>query len=73
MSTDEPKQLSKEEQDKIIHELEDFEDEFDDAIENEGDLEKDKDGAAFSVSKEELSILRADLACEFPEDYDYLR
>mmetsp|Transcript_18410 Transcript_18410/g.23886 ORF Transcript_18410/g.23886 Transcript_18410/m.23886 type:complete len:339 (-) Transcript_18410:146-1162(-) len=72
MSTDEPKQLSKEEQDKIIHELEDFEDEFDDAIENEGDLEKDKDGAAFSVSKEELSILRADLACEFPEDYDYL-
>lgn len=26
----------------------------------------------FSVSKEELSVLRAELACEFPDDYEYL-
>mmetsp|Transcript_5947 Transcript_5947/g.8681 ORF Transcript_5947/g.8681 Transcript_5947/m.8681 type:complete len:339 (+) Transcript_5947:94-1110(+) len=70
MSIEEPKTLTKEEQDKIKHELEDFEDEFDDAVENEGDI-KDGDGN-FGVSKEELSILRAELACEFPEDYDYM-
>jgi hypothetical protein len=27
----------------------------------------------FEVTKEEMSIIRAELACEFPEDYDYLR
>jgi hypothetical protein len=25
------------------------------------------------VTKEEMSIIRAELACEFPEDYTYLR
>lgn len=27
----------------------------------------------FEVTKEEMSIIRAELACEFPEDYTYLR
>lgn len=27
----------------------------------------------FEVTKEEMSIIRAELACEFPEDYEYLR
>ena len=27
----------------------------------------------FDVTKEEMSIIRAELACEFPEDYEYLR
>ena len=65
------KELSLAEQDEIKHELEEFEDEFDDAVQTEGEL-KDGDGN-FGVSKEELSILRADLACEFPEDFEYLR
>lgn len=71
MSAEQPKILTKQEQEKIKNELEDFEDEFDDAVENEGEI-KDGDGN-FGVSKEELSIIRAELACEFPEDYDYLR
>mmetsp|Transcript_15418 Transcript_15418/g.24977 ORF Transcript_15418/g.24977 Transcript_15418/m.24977 type:complete len:344 (+) Transcript_15418:84-1115(+) len=43
-------------------------DDFKDAVEEE---EVEVDGA-FPVSPEELSIIRAELACEFPEDYDYL-
>jgi hypothetical protein len=27
----------------------------------------------FEVTKEEMSIIRAELACEFPDDYAYLR
>lgn len=27
----------------------------------------------FEVTKEEMSIIRAELACEFPEDYTYMR
>jgi hypothetical protein len=27
----------------------------------------------FEVTKEEMSVIRAELACEFPEDYEYLR
>ena len=27
----------------------------------------------FEVTKEEMSIIRAELACEFPEDYTYFR
>jgi hypothetical protein len=27
----------------------------------------------FEVTKEEMSIIRAELACEFPDDYEYLR
>jgi len=42
------------------------EEEFEDAVENEG-------GAGdFEVTAEEMSIIRAELACEFPEDYNYL-
>lgn len=63
--------LTKAEQSEIKSELEEFEDEFDDAVQTEGEL-KDVEGN-FGVSREELTILRADLACEFPEDYDYLR
>jgi len=41
-------------------------DEFQDAVEEEGE-----DTKVFDVSVEEMSIIRAQLACEFPEDYDY--
>jgi hypothetical protein len=27
----------------------------------------------FEVTQEEMSVIRAELACEFPEDYAYLR
>lgn len=27
----------------------------------------------FEVTKEEMSIIRAELACEFPDDYTYMR
>jgi len=27
----------------------------------------------FEVTKEEMSVIRAELACEFPDDYNYLR
>ena len=27
----------------------------------------------FEVTQEEMSIIRAELACEFPEDYTYMR
>jgi hypothetical protein len=43
-------------------------DEFQDALEDE---EIDSSGN-FEVSQEELAIIRAELACEFPEDYAYL-
>jgi len=62
--------LSKSEQQKILNELEEFEDEFDDAVQTEGELKNESGN--FGVSREELSLLRADLACEFPEEYDYL-
>jgi len=37
----------------------------------EGDNVTDSKGN-FPVSKEELSVIRAELACEFPDDYEYL-
>lgn len=43
-------------------------DEFKDALEDE---EVDADGN-FHVTPEELSIIRAELASDFPDDYDYL-
>lgn len=46
------------------------EDEFEDAI-DENKAGPDSSGN-FDVSIEELSIIRAELACEFPEDYNYL-
>mmetsp|Transcript_6433 Transcript_6433/g.9374 ORF Transcript_6433/g.9374 Transcript_6433/m.9374 type:complete len:349 (-) Transcript_6433:373-1419(-) len=46
------------------------EDEFEDAAELDSEIQ-DGDGN-FGVSPEEMSIIRAELACEFPEDYLYL-
>ncbi len=43
-------------------------DEFKDALEEE---EIDANGN-FHVTQEELSIIRAELASDFPDDYDYL-
>ena len=43
-------------------------DEFKDALE---DAEVEGQGT-FDVSLEELAIIRAELACEFPEDYNYM-
>jgi hypothetical protein len=43
-------------------------DDFKDAVEDE---DVDAEGN-FQVTPEELSIIRAELASEFPEDYDYL-
>jgi len=57
--------ITKEEAQKVISEEAD-DDEFKDAVE-----EEEVDGF-FPVSPEELSIIRAELACEFPEDYSYL-
>jgi hypothetical protein len=62
--------LSKEEaekaQDVVSSEAND--DEFKDALEDE---EHEIDGS-FPVSPEELSIIRAELASDFPEDYQYM-
>ena len=43
-------------------------DEFKDALEDE-DVEGE---GTFEVTPEDLAIIRAELACEFPEDYNYL-
>ena len=61
-------ELSKEEAERAISE-EANDDDFKDAVEEED--EEVADGC-FPVSPEELSIIRAELACEFPEDYTYL-
>ena len=58
--------ITKEEAEKVISEEADDDDDFKDAVE-----EEEVDGC-FPVSPEELSIIRAELACEFPEDYSYL-
>lgn len=57
--------MSQEEADKAVKEEAD---EFADAVEDEDELES----GVFHVSKEELAIIRAELACEFPDDYKYL-
>jgi len=59
-------ELTKEEAQRAISEEADDDDDFKDAVE-----EEEVDGC-FPVSQEELSIIRAELACEFPEDYSYL-
>lgn len=59
-------ELSAEEAQKAISE-EANDDDFKDAVEDEELAE-----GAFEVTKEELSIIRAELACEFPDDYAYL-
>jgi hypothetical protein len=43
-------------------------DDFKDAVEED---DVDADGN-FKVTAEELAIIRAELACEFPDDYNYL-
>ena len=60
--------LSKEEAEKAEAEAAAAVDEFEDAKEDE----EVEGGDIFSVSKEELSIIRAELASEFPDDYNYL-
>lgn len=45
-------------------------DEFKDAVEEEE--EEVEGGKTFEVTPEELSIIRAELASDFPEDYQYL-
>jgi hypothetical protein len=62
--------LSAEESEKAeqIMKNEANDDEFKDALEEE---EVDGQGN-FCVTQEELAIIRAELACEFPEDYNYL-
>ena len=58
---------SEEEAQKAIQN--EVDDEFEDAVEEDAD-----EGVAgnFKVTQEELAIIRAELACEFPEDYTYL-
>ncbi|CAB9512098.1 CRAL/TRIO domain [Seminavis robusta] len=67
MATASGETISEEEAQKAIQQ--EVDDEFEDAVE-----EENEDGVEgqFSVSKEELAIIRAELACEFPEDYAYL-
>jgi hypothetical protein len=42
-------------------------------IDEEDDDEDVAAAGEFEVTKEEMSIIRAELACEFPDDYTYLR
>ncbi len=71
-SSDEPKidaAVSKEEVEKAKAEIAEEADDYEDTVDGEA-------GAAsgeFDVTKEEMSIIRAELACEFPDDYNYLR
>lgn len=59
--------LSKEELEKAQLEIKNSQEDFDDDLEGE-----DEHDGSFPVTPEELSIIRADLASEFPDDYDYL-
>lgn len=65
MSEEAPK-LSKEESEKAEAAVKEAANEIEDVDADEG-VE-----GTFKVTKEELSILRAELASEFPEDYNYL-
>ena len=48
-----------------------IEEEFEDAVEN---TETGPDASGnWAVTAEELSILRAELACEYPDDFQYMR
>lgn len=44
-------------------------DDFKDAVADEDDVDTEK---TFEVTSEELAIIRAELATEFPDDYNYL-
>ncbi|OEU17158.1 hypothetical protein FRACYDRAFT_184019 [Fragilariopsis cylindrus CCMP1102] len=59
-------EITKEEAEKVISEEVD-DDDFKDAVE-----EEEVPDGNFPVTVEEMSIIRAELACEFPEDYSYL-
>jgi hypothetical protein len=61
-------QMTPEEANKVIEEEAANDDEFKDAVEEE-EIEGDK---TFEVTPEELSLIRAELASDFPEDYNYL-
>lgn len=58
---------SEEEAQKAIRD--EVDDEFEDAVEEDAD---EGVKGCFEVTTEELAIIRAELACEFPEDYTYL-
>lgn len=58
-------EITKEDVANAEAEVKEHKDEFD-------PTEDDTPEGTFPVSKEELSIIRAELASEFPEDYDYL-
>lgn len=65
MSELEAKELSAKEVEKAKAEIaEGVEDEFEEA--------EDGKEKTYEVTPEEMSIMRAELACEFPDDYDYL-
>jgi len=59
--------LTEEEAQKQVQD--EVDDEFQDAVEEDADEGVE---GTFAVSREELAIIRAELACEFPEDYAYL-
>uniref|UniRef100_A0A7S1ZVJ2 CRAL-TRIO domain-containing protein n=1 Tax=Trieres chinensis TaxID=1514140 RepID=A0A7S1ZVJ2_TRICV len=65
LSEDEVKKIHED----IVHGNDDVEDEFQDA--DGGETGPDSSGN-WAVSEEEMSIIRAELACEFPDDYKYL-
>lgn len=68
------KLLSEEEVKKAKAELAADADDFEDAVDGatQGGSSGPSKTGDFEVSAEEMSIIRAELACEFPEDYNYL-
>lgn len=69
--------MSKDEETLIKDALskEDVDDEVKEAKSEIDAAEDDDEGVSgdFEVTQEEMSVIRAELACEFPEDYKYLR
>jgi len=49
---------------------EEVDDDFKDAVEEDDDA--DEEDGNFQVTAEELAIIRAELASDFPDDYNYL-
>lgn len=68
LSQDEVKQVH----DDIVHGDQDVEDEFEDAVDGGEPTNVPDKAGNFAVTEEEMKIIRAELACEFPEDYQYL-
>mmetsp|Transcript_15551 Transcript_15551/g.32727 ORF Transcript_15551/g.32727 Transcript_15551/m.32727 type:complete len:345 (+) Transcript_15551:105-1139(+) len=70
-SSEEPKidaAVSKEEVEKAKAEIAEEADDYEDTVDGEAGTASGE----FEVTKEEMSIIRAELACEFPDDYNYL-